>query len=215
MTDTNDSEIIARLILSTKRKKRNYSLIDIASDISSLQKKKGGLKEVSKIVGISTGMLNQFLSVLKLPSEIQTMVQERIIDSVAMVFLLSKFSNEDALLLSAKAADKSLSTSDLKILLPFRKHHKNENVLELLDKINTSKNIKVSVIKLPEAIVKKSKDELFTIMNSLIGTENIIALENDSGFIEIKITKEGEKILRKKAGEKNKTLLELITTLIK
>jgi hypothetical protein len=65
MADYNSA--LARVILSTKRKKRQYSLIEIASDIQLLLGTLGSLSEVSKVVGISTGMLSQFLSIKELP----------------------------------------------------------------------------------------------------------------------------------------------------
>lgn len=209
------SELIARLILSTKRKKREFSIVEIAADISSLKGILGGLNEVSKVIGISTGMLNQFLSVHKLPGEIQLLVKERKIDSVAIVFLLSKFPKEDVLDLSKKILDDRISSQELKILLPYRKQHPAQNILQLIENLDASKNIKVSVIKLPKNITSRSNDYVSNIISAKVGKDNFVIVTEDEEFLNIKIKREGEKILREIAKNKKLTLSELIITLIK
>ncbi|HWZ23179.1 MAG TPA: hypothetical protein VNW06_11025 [Cytophagaceae bacterium] len=211
----NQSEIIARLILSTKRKKRELSIVEIATDIAVLRDMLGGLKEVSKVIGISTEMLNQFLSVFKLPTEIQSLVKERKIDKVAVVFLLSRFSERDSMQLIKGICDRTISSQELKILLPYRKQHLNENILDLIQTLRASENIKVSVIRIPKNITRHTDKEIADIIKDIVGIDDFIEVAQNHEFYDIKIGVNGVKKLRGLAKERKMTLSTLIATLIK
>jgi hypothetical protein len=208
------SELIARLILSTKRKKREFSILEIASDISFLKEMLGSLKEVSKVIGISTEMLNQFLSVYKLPQEVQTLVKERKIDRVAVVFLLSKFSEEDLQQLIPMVSDRKISSQDLKVLLPYRKQHSQEKIIDLIKNLSSSKNVKISVVNIPRKATNRSSQQIAEIIKAKVGDDNFLVVTEDENLYGIKIKKEGEKILRAIAKEEKISLSALITTLI-
>lgn len=208
------NKIIARLILSTRRKSRNFSIYEIASDILYLKNSFGNVNEVANLVGVSSGMLNQFLSVFNLPEFVLKMVKERRIDSVSIVHYLSKFKDADIISLSQLLISKELSSQDLRILLPFRKEHPNEDILDLVKKINSSKNVKVSVIRIDKSDTEKSIIELTQVFENEVGRENLYAIEEKNNFLDIKLLKRGESILRQKAKLKKKSLLEFITILI-
>lgn len=65
-----------------RRKKRKENLVNIAKAFEYLVKNYGSLKAVAEKVGISAEMIRQFLSVLKLPVEVQELFSKREIDSV-------------------------------------------------------------------------------------------------------------------------------------
>lgn len=65
-----------------RRKKRKENLVTIAKAFECLVKHYGSQKGVAKKVGISAEMIRQFLSVLKLPAEVQKLFITREIDSV-------------------------------------------------------------------------------------------------------------------------------------
>ena len=121
MTNEEINSATARIILSTKRKKRQFNLYQIALDIKNLKEQKGSIKELSKLLGLSSGMLSQFLSVFKLPPEIIELVKERKIDSVSIVHHLAKYNLEDKKQLAELLSSKKLSSQDLRILIPYRK----------------------------------------------------------------------------------------------
>ena len=214
MTEEEINKAIARVILSTKRKNRQFSLFEIANDINALSNAKGGLKEVANTIGISTGMLNQFLSVFKLPKTVIELVKNRNIDSVSMVHYLTKFDDNDSVKLSKLLASNKLSSQDLRILIPYRKQHKEADILDLVEKIHASKNIKVSVIRINKQDTIKSTSELHTIFSDHVGAENVIMIDMKNEIIDIKLAKEGEKILRDKAKTNNTTFVELISKII-
>lgn len=215
MNNNTESEIIARLILSTKRKKRKYSIVEIANDIYLLKELKGGLGKVADIVGISTDMLKQFLSISNLPEEVIALVDERKIDSVAIVFLLSKFPKEDCLQLAKIASEGKLTSSELKILLPYRKQHSSKSIIEILEEVRSSKNIRVSVIQFPKNVTKKTKMEISEIFKAIVGSNDFVDIVEDDRLFNIKIKKAGEMHIRKLAAEKKMSLSNLIITLVK
>jgi hypothetical protein len=214
-----DNEIInstiARVIVSTATKKRQFSLFDIAEDIKYLKKENGGMKKVSQVIGISAGMLNQFLSIYKLPEEIIELVKSRKIDSVSIVHHLSKFKKEEAIELSNLIINDGLSSQDLRILLPYRKQFPHKSINELVKKINDSKNIKVSVIRFSSSDLKKSITSLKDSIVSLVGKENFLTIDNYDNYIDLKITALGEKTLREIVKTQHQTFQELISQLIK
>ncbi|MBA7676572.1 hypothetical protein ES703_84814 [subsurface metagenome] len=65
-----------------RRKKRKENLVTIAKAFEYLVKHYGSQKAVAEKVGISAEMIRQFLSVLKLPAEVQKLFKNREIDSV-------------------------------------------------------------------------------------------------------------------------------------
>lgn len=67
---------------NTRRKKRKENLVTIAKAFEFLVKCYGSQKEVAEKVGISSEMIRQFLTVLKLPAEVQKLFVKREIDSV-------------------------------------------------------------------------------------------------------------------------------------
>ena len=214
MKDDEINKTIARVILSTKRKKRQYSLFEVAMDIQTLKESLGSISNVSKIVGISTGMLNQFLSIFKLPQRIIELIKQRKIDSVSVVHHLSKYNEKDKKVLENLLIENKLSSLDLRVLIPFRKQFPNESIIELVEKIHSSKDIKVSVIRIHKDDTEKTLPELTDCFITQVGRENVITVEQHNNFIDIKLSKEGEMILRKDAKENKKTFQGLITILI-
>jgi hypothetical protein len=215
ITEIQKNRIIAKIILSTKRKNRPFSLFEIATDIKVLKNEFGGMNEVSKVVGVSAGMLNKFLSVFKLPIPVIELVRDRKVDSVSNVHYLSKFNENDALQLVDLLSSNKLSSHDLRALIPYRKQHANVPIIDLVEKIHLTKNIKVYVIKINKEDTTKSINELNSLFAGEVGKENIIKIESNNIFVDIKLSIEGAKILRQKAKTNNKTFQKFITALIK
>lgn len=205
---------IARVIISTSTKKRQFSIFDIAEDIKYLKKEYGDMNKVSQIIGISAGMLNQFLSIYKLPDEIIELVKSRKIDSVSIVHHLSKFKKEESIELSNHIINEGLSSQDLRILLPYRKQHPLKSISELIKEINNSKNIKVSVIRFSCSELKISIASFENVIINIVGKENFLAISMSENYIDLKITVLGEKLLRKIAKKQKMTFPKFISQLV-
>lgn len=214
MDNNKINEATARILLSTKRKSRQYSLYEIASDILYLKNETGGINNVSKLIGISTGMLNQFLSVFKLPSEIIELIKQRKIESVSTAHTLSKFNYDDSIQLAQLLLTDGITSQELRIILPYRRKYPKEPIVEIVRRVLDSKNIKVSVIRISESNMKCSLVELETRIVKIVGKENFLTIENSKSSIDLKITANGEKIIRQKAKEERKSFQEFFTKII-
>jgi hypothetical protein len=203
-------EIIAKLILSTKRKNREYDLVEIAESIDLLRNKLGSLKDVSDVIGISPGMLNQFLKVFKLSEPLKQLVRDRKIDSVNMVHNLSKFDEHDQNRIAVAIVEKRLNSEDLRFLSPLRTELPNESIDHLIDKTISSKNIKVSVIMFHTENLLKDVHKLEEQLVEIIGRDNLLSISVKPETSEIKLTKNGEKQLRELASRRKITLQELM-----
>lgn len=215
MDDSKINAATARILLSTKRKSRQYSLFDIASDILFLKNESGGINNVSKLIGISTGMLNQFLSVFRLPSEIMELIKQRKIKSVSIAHTLSKFNHDDSIQLAQYVINEGLTSQELRIILPFRRKNQSEPIKEIVKRVLDSKNIKVSVIRFSTSDLKNNLSKLETKVTELIGKENFLTIEKSNTNIDLKITPVGEKKLREVAKSKKVSFQELIKEIIK
>lgn len=207
--------LIARIIVSTKTKKRQFSIYDTAEDIKSLRNETGSMQEVSRLIGISPGMLNQFLSVYKLPYEVIELVKTRQIDKVSIVHQLSKFKEKDAVELAHLIITQGISSQDLKIFVPYRKQFPNETIKELVKKVRDSKNIKVSVIRFSKRDFNKSEVSIKQEVTHIVGEDNFLALDSDDNYFDIKVTALGEKKLRETAKKQKKSFQEFISQIIK
>lgn len=215
MDDSLVNAAIARVLLSTKRKSRQYSLLEIATDIQFLKNEKGGIKNVAKLIGISTGMLNQFLSIFKLPTTIVELIKERKIESVSLAHNLSKFKHDDAIQLAQLIINKGLTSQELKIILPYHRKFPNDPIGEVVERVKNSKNIKVSVIRFPSSDLRINIKELEAKISQLIGKENFLTIEKSNANIDLKVLSVGEAKLREVARNQKLSFQELIKQLIK
>jgi hypothetical protein len=85
---------VSELIGCTRRKRRPKSIVEIADVIEFLRAKLGTYKVVAQRVGVSTEMLREFRGVRDLVPEIRQMVSKRVIDSVDLVYRISKLRPE-------------------------------------------------------------------------------------------------------------------------
>ncbi len=214
MTDEQIDKLRAKIILSTKRRSRQYSVIEIAEDLETLIKIKGSKKQVGKIIDLSPSMIDKFLSVFRLQTEIIDYIKNREIDQVSMVYYLSKFDKKDSLDLLPYILNKQLSTQDLRVLIPYRKSHENDSITDIINNLKKTKNIKVSVIRVHNDDTHKNIDVLYETFKQLVGSENVFEIVPNKDFIDIKISKSGEKILREKAKKEHLTFQRIINSLI-
>ncbi len=213
---SNIQNIIFRLYNSTKTRKRDHSLFQVAEDLIFLREKLGGMKNVSKEVDVTSGMLNKFLSVYKVSKPVQNLIEERKIDSVSIVFYLSQLNHPDQEYLANLFLKNKLTSQDLRVLVPLRKKFPDEELDILLDRIQKSKNRKISVIEFSEANLQKSISEVEALIETIIGFDEIIELNcNDASLCRLKVTKEGEKKLRAYSKRQKLTLQQLMEKIIK
>lgn len=211
-----EEEIIPRLILSIPFTSQSpYSIVEIAKDIEDLKNMKGSLSKISDFIGVSEGMLNQFIRVNKIVPKGKELVSKRIIDSVSLVNNLAKFSENDQNYLITEFIDNKITSSDIKLLSPLRRQFPNESISNLIEKLKKSENQKVSIINFDINELKKSIPTLKIEIEKIIDSSELIDLSSTNQIGTIKITPKGEKILRKVAKQNHKSLQNYIYLLLK
>lgn len=214
MTDSDIYTALSRLIPNTKTHKRPNDLIEVATYMD-IALKGFKPKELAERLTISTGMINKFLSVFKLPLFIQDLIKERVIDSVALVYDLSKLNSTDLLELLPLLKDSKINSTELKAFLPYRKRYPNQSIVELYNLQINSKNIKVSVIRLNTENIVIDLNKLETRLKEIVKAEDLLRIEINGDFVDIKLTKQGETEIRNFAKNKSLTLQTLIQEIIK
>lgn len=213
MTDNDINIATGKLLANTKTKKRPFNILEVANLINIVLKKQS-LNELATTLGIKAAMLSKFLSVYKLPKFIQELVESRVIDSVAVVFYLSKLNETDLQELLPLLKEDKINSVELKSFLPFRTKHPSQSIIELYKQHIASKNIKVSVIRLAETDLKSGIENLKNNLSNLLPQSEIIAIEQNKKFVDIKLTKEGENLVRDEAKKRNITLQNLIQEIV-
>jgi len=203
-----DDEALAKLLLSigTRKKWRYYDPIETAKSIDKLSKKYSR-KEISKILGVSTEMIREFLNLLTLSDKIQIKIKNREI-GIDMGYRISllKDKREQEVLLSAiiknnitsdevKGIIQSLNKNNpnmsmediIDIALKYRPIIEEEQIIitkfkkETLDQLlNISKleNINPSII-IKNILGKEFKNSEYILSANLHGQTLIIALKNE------------------------------------
>lgn len=103
----------------------------------------GSQKSVASKVGLSSEMVREFLSILKLPAEVQELVEERTLDSIDVVKQIVAVDNNDLQIALAEQVG-SLSTDevrDLRRLIKTKRLSIPEALKELQDSRPESMNL--------------------------------------------------------------------------
>jgi hypothetical protein len=115
-----DEETALSIIFgNTKKKKRNVDLVTLAKTFRYLVNLYGSQAAAAKKVGLSTEMIREFLSTLKLPTEIQQLISARKIDSVDIVREISSLKDRSNQIAAANAlmSSSSKDVRDIKRLV--------------------------------------------------------------------------------------------------
>ena len=209
-----NSNIIAKLILSTKRKKRKYDLVSVNENIKVLLNSRKSKTDIANIWGISSGMLNQFLSVENVSSELRKKIENREIDSVSQVHMISKFPQHEQMFIADSIINDGISTADIRALLPLRRKFPRQNIPELLSKLLKSKDKKLSVVKIPKESIKLNKLDIENRFKKIIGSKESIVIEEDSEYLIFKFSKKGERKLKQFSRSQGNTLTKQIQDII-
>jgi DNA-directed RNA polymerase subunit F len=80
-----ENSALAILFANIRRKKRNTDLVTIAEACKYLSELYGSQQAVAHKVGLSTEMIREFLTTLKLPVQVRRLISERKIDGIDVV----------------------------------------------------------------------------------------------------------------------------------
>jgi hypothetical protein len=166
----------------------------------SLQELINGLsnkKEAAQKLGISVDMVNKFLSVFKVSSEVQELIKSRKIDSIFSVHALKSLSEADQNILAKDIAEKRFSSQEARALIPLRNTFPDEPIKRLINTIKTTKDSKNYVNHFPYP-GEEGVREIEMRIKKVVGDE-AFSLTNDQNIGIFKITKSGNKKMREDA----------------
>jgi hypothetical protein len=126
--------------------KRPHSLTRIAEAIHTAEAGYDSMKEVASRVGISTEMLQRFLSVERLHAEVKPLVSARHIDSLNMVLYMASMPRPDQPAVAKAITAGRLSGTDVRALAPLRKRFPNADIQTLIDRVTGSRDRTVYAI---------------------------------------------------------------------
>jgi len=137
---------LAVLISSTKRKKRPFSISDVANAIEVACSHLGSLAEVGERIGLSVTMLSQFLQVRKLSEKLLGMVANRSIDSVDMVNHFANMTHQEQDAIATMVNEHGWNTNDIRDYVGIRKNDKDSSVDDLIKQVEKSRTVKHYVV---------------------------------------------------------------------
>ncbi len=103
MKELDEEMALSILFSNTKRKKRDIDLLTLAKVCEYLVSLYGSQKAVADKIGLSSEMVREFLTTLRLPLEVQDIIAERKIDRVDVVREISVLNSESKQIAIAKA----------------------------------------------------------------------------------------------------------------
>jgi len=179
--------IIAKLIANTKRKKRQDNLVETARQIRWLENDMGGLKNVSKTIGISLDQIRQFLSVERLSPEVRKLVENRQIDLVNTVHYMRNFDAEAQQRIANEVIKGKLNASDIRVLAPLINSLKSTNIEQLISRVQNTRNKKVYVINFRTVEGVNYQEDLRGRFEKIIGIDGIESFEikDNIGILEV------------------------------
>ncbi len=215
-TKLNEQTVLSTLIQNTRTPagRRNKNLWEIAEALEWAEKKWGGLKNVSERIDVSVGMLRQFFSVRNISSPpLKKLVRERKIDSVTIVHKIRNFEEAKQNQIANAVLSGRLSSSDVRVLIPFILKHPELSIDEAITYVESSKNKKVYVIKY-DIPAHTNLNLIRKQIEKTVNKSEIIQVNNKHGIGRIELTRRGLKILREAAKAKKLSLRQFVEKMI-
>jgi len=113
MKKMDEETALAILFANTKRKKRNTDLITIAKCCDYLTRLYNSQKKVADKVGLSSEMIREFKTALKLPEEVQKLISSRKIDRIDVIKELSTLKSKNRQIAMARNIA-NMNTKDIR-----------------------------------------------------------------------------------------------------
>jgi len=210
---TDKEKAIAALIACTRRKRRPKSITDIADIIEFLWKELGSYKKVGETVGLSTEMLREFRSVKFLDPTVRTLVDKRVIDSVDLVYRISKLNAKAQKAVIEKFLKDDLTGNDARVVKSFQRRS-GQSIRNTISKIMKSRNIKTYIVEF-EIPRGKNMSQIRKRFEKIVGKTDIVSFVVNGKVAALELSYQGQKKLRERAKEKKITLRKFIIRLLK
>ena len=214
MAKATDKEVaIATLIACTRRKRRPKSITEIAGIIEFLWKELGSYKKVGETVGLSTEMLREFRSVKFLDPTVRTLVDKRVIDSVDLVYRISKLNAKAQKAVIEKFLKDDLTGDDARVVKSFQRRS-GQSIRNTISKIMKSRNIRTYIVEF-EIPRGKNMSQIRKRFEKIVGKTEIVSFVVNGKVAALELSYQGQKKLRERAKEKKITLRKFVIRLLK
>jgi hypothetical protein len=204
-------EAIAILIACTRRKQRPKSIVEIARLIEFLRQELRSYKSVSDAIGISTEMLREFRSVEKLEGEVRSLVENRTIDSVDLVYRISKLNSATQRAVVREVLGGRMMGDDVRVVRSLSRSHISPE--DVVTRVMESRDVKTYVIKFPTPVRNKA-NQLRNTFRAVVGDDEIVSFDIEDGTGTIELTYRGQQNLRRAAKRAGMTLRRFVTSLL-
>jgi len=202
-------EALVDLIMCTRTRKRNVSLVRASEILDEAISAYGNLEKVADRIGISSKMLSQFLAIQRLTPAVRQYFESRRLDSVDMASQLTLLNARDQLLVAEKAAEGKLDSSDVRAIVQLRKKELKDKIEKVVERVIQSRTTKEYVVEfvcrggLTLSVIEKVFVREF-------GKENIVRVEVDGLIGKLVLGKAGKmKLLEiaKRRGSKTASVI--------
>ena len=206
---------ISLVLANTKTTKRPNNLIEIYKRIKWLIEDTGSIKNLSKIIGISSNMVRKFLSVEMLSPHVIDLIKQNNFDSVTVAYLIKEFKFHIQDCIADEIVKGNLNVDEVKALIPFIRNQEQKSVKKLLHQFKSTQNIKTYIILLPLDENPQKYGRIKTEIEEIIGKNEILKFDTSNSTLIIGITKRGKDNLKKHAQLRKSNPRKLLEKLTK
>ena len=163
-------------------------------------------------VGLSTEMLREFRSVMKLTPDVRKLVANRTIDSVDLVYRISKLDAAGQKEVVRKYLEEQLSGDDVRVISSYTTKT-GKRSLKAIEDVVSSRNIQIYVLQVNNTTVQQ-RGRLVQRIKDVVRSEGILNFSSKGSTLSVELSKAGQKRLREEAKRKKKTLRQFVSDLI-
>jgi hypothetical protein len=211
MEEVTVKKAISELIGCTRRKRRPKSIVEIADIIEFLRAKLGTYRAVADRVDLSTEMLREFRAVKLLAPEMHRLVAERTIDSVDLVYRISKSKPATQKAIVRKVLQDALTGNDVRVVKSSSTGQMSEQ--KALLRTIESRDIKTYLIRF-QMPKRKSASEVQRDFSRIVGANQIVSLKIEKGVATLGLSYRGQKRLREAAKQEKEPLREFVMNIL-
>lgn len=203
-------QALARLIASTRRKKRPQSLVGVARDIDTAVACLGNISAVADQVGLSTSMLRRFLLVRQLTPGLVKLVEQRVVDSIDAVAELSSLSSDQQDQIGSILPTQAFTTEDVRGIVRLLNDPEPLSIEEIIQKVVASRTTRLFVYEFVARQSSKDPAGLRACFSKALPSDAIHDIEIQGSTGRLKVTAEGRRSLSAIAKARRMTVTRLV-----
>jgi len=212
------------LILNTNRVNRPLNLIKVSRKMKKYVNTLGSTKAAAEDLKLSPRMVNLFLTVLGLPPEIKSLIEERKIESLDLAYRLTLLDNlEDQVFLASKYIEGEIETKDVREIVSIKRKKPDTGIKEILSDFYKYKDTKryryvLSVFSLgrrkPGGTSAGIRNEIEKKIEGELGSNSLECVEISGSVVALTLTEVGYRLLQRRAKKLGISKKEAVTEIL-